>query len=359
MGGRVMINRIPLVLKYDAWPSADKSMWDALFSTGDIFDGTGPCEHWSEGSRQKRRQGYGQWLSFLQRTNPDALVRSPVERITQSAVRAYIEECVARLKPRSTSGLISDLYVIATHISQDTDWTWLATASQRLLQRANTRSLPAAHQITAGEIFEWSVGRMADLQAQEDILDLRKAIWFRQALMIGFLISRPLRRRSLLAMDTDRHLTKTPDGFHVSLRACDMKDGKARSFPLPSLLVDPMSQYLKQHRVILLQGKRSSALWISQYGEPMTPDGLSRELPKVTERYLGLALRPHSFRHIAATSIAELDPEHVNIIRDILGHATLDMSEKHYNRASGISSCNALQSIVEDIRKNVPKMGRA
>jgi len=92
---------------------------------------------------------------------------------------------------------------------------------------------------------------------------------------------------------------------------------------------------------------------------PMTADGLSRELPKVTERHLGVALRPHAFRHVAATSVAETAPEHVNIIKDLLGHATLDMAQKHYNRATGISSCNALQSIMEDIRDDVPKMGRA
>jgi site-specific recombinase XerD len=76
-------------------------------------------------------------------------------------------------------------------------------------------------------------------------------------------------------------------------------------------------------------------------------------------RHLGIALRPHAFRHIAATSIAEYDPEHVNIIRDILGHASLNMAQKHYNRATGISSCNGLQSIVEDFRKAVPIMSKA
>ncbi len=63
-------------------------------------------------------------------------------------------------------------------------------------------------------------------------------------------------------------------------------------------------------------------------------------------------MRPHAFRSVAATSIAEFDPANVNIIRDVLGHATLDMAEKHYNRANGISACNALQSLVENIRKS-------
>ena len=139
------------------------------------------------------------------------------------------------------------------------------------------------------------------------------------------------------------------DRYLLKFGAEDMKDGKAREFLLPEAFTSPMRQYLRRHRPILLRGKTSDALWISQYGCPITEDGLSRELPKVTKRYLGIELRPHAFRHIAATSIAEFAPEHVNIIRDILGHATLNMAEKHYNRAKGISSCNALQSVMKNI----------
>jgi site-specific recombinase XerD len=120
-----------------------------------------------------------------------------------------------------------------------------------------------------------------------------------------------------------------------------------------------MQAYLTTFRPLLLGDKLSNALWINQYGYGITPDGFSRELPKIVKCHLGVEIRPHAFRHIAATTIAERDPEHANIIRDILGHATLSMSEKHYNRATGISSCTKLQSLVEDIHKSVPIMGRA
>ncbi len=186
-----------------------------------------------------------------------------------------------------------------------------------------------------------------------------RAIRFRQALMIGFLIARPVRRRALLGMRVGKHLVPGNGRYDLCFQPEDMKDRKARSFLLPRDLVTPMDIYLDLHRPELVQGKACDALWINQYGNPITPDGLSRELPKVTMRHLGVEMRPHAFRHIAATSIAEADPEHVNIIRDLLGHATLDMSQKHYNRATGLSSCNGLQSVVEDIRKGMPIIGRA
>lgn len=341
-----MADRIPLVLKFEDWPQPDRSAWDALFAPGDLFDDLGPCQSWTEGSRRKRRQGYGQWLSFLMRRQPETLALAPSERVTQSRVRAYIEECEARLQPKSTAGLILDLHVIASAISPDAEWSWLATACSRLQTKADRRSLPAPHPITASQIFQWSLARMEEVEEDGRLQPLKKAIWFRQALMIGFLIARPVRRRALLAMKVEQHLVEVSDRFHLQFAAEDMKDKKDRDFPLPADLATPMRLYLNVHRPVLLNGKISDFLWINQNGDPITPDGLARELPKLTERHLGTALRPHAFRHVAATSIAEFDPEHVNIIRDILGHTTLDMAEKHYNRATGISSCNALQSII-------------
>jgi integrase len=85
----------------------------------------------------------------------------------------------------------------------------------------------------------------------------------------------------------------------------------------------------------------------------LTPDGFSRALPKTTKQNLGVALRPHAFRHIAATSIAEGDPEHVGIIRDILGHATLQMAEKHYNRAQQIDSARRYGVVLEELKKKL------
>lgn len=351
LGGAVT-DHIPLVLKHEHWPQADKSAWKALFTSGDIFDDIGPCRDWSDGTRRKRRQGYGQWLSFLMRTDTDALALAPADRIDRSRVRNYIEECEARLQPKSVAGLIDDVFALALALSRERDWSWLATACKRLQTKANRRSLPPPHPVSANQVFEWSLDRIAQLDDDPKLPPLKRAIWFRQALMIGFLVARPVRRRALLAMTVDRHLVLTGDRYFLKFGAEDMKDGKDRDFPLPAALTAPMRDYVERHRLVLLGTRGSDALWINQYGVAITADGLARELPKVTERHLGVALRPHAFRHVAATSIAEFDPEHVNIIRDILGHATLNMAEKHYNRATGISSCNALQSVMEGIRKD-------
>lgn len=344
-----MTKRIPLVLKFDDWPVEDKRAWDALFDAEDIFSDTGTCMHWSEGSRRKRAQSYGQWLSFLWREGPEALAEAPGARLTEERTRKFLAECDSRLAPRSPFGLLSDLYQLMKHIAPENDLNWLKSLVNRLRLRADAASLPEAHGVTAQSIWSWSIGRLVELEQDAMLSPELRAIRFRQALMIGFLIARPYRRRALLGMKIDTHLRAQGESFSLHFAAEDMKDRRARTAPFPAELAPAMRRYLEHHRLELLDGRTSDHLWISQYGEPITADGLSRELPKVTMRHFGVALRPHAFRHIAATSIAETAPKHVGIIRDILGHAMLDMSQKHYNRATGITSCDAYQDVVSRI----------
>ena len=350
-----MTDGLPLVLKFDDWPQADKTAWDTLFTKGAFLDDDGPAASWSDGTRRMRRQAYGQWLSFLSRHAPDTFDQKPWKRIRKRLVQQYIAECEERLAPKSTANLLSGLYAVACAMKPKHDWAWLNTASKRWSSKAQRHSLSPSLPITAEEVFRWSVNRLEGVEALPELTTKRRAIWARQALMIGFLISRPVRRRALLAMQEASHLVALTEGLNVTFSSADMKDRQERAFPLPRALVEPMKRYLEVHRRVLLAGKSSDYLWINQYGDPITPDGFSRELPRITRYGLGVAMRPHVFRHVAATSIAEFDPVHVNIIRDILGHATLEMAEKHYNRASGISAFSAYQDVIDNMRKELRK----
>ncbi|GAW36758.1 phage integrase family protein [Roseovarius sp. A-2] len=193
---------------------------------------------------------------------------------------------------------------------------------------------------------------MDDVCDDTSLSEKKRAIHFRDALIIGFLIARPVRKRALLAMDVDTHLVVRGQGFSLHFPKEGMKDGRPRDYPFPEKLTVPMQEYLDVHRPILLGTNGGLGLWINQYGNRFAYDGFTRLFGTLMETHLGCHLRPHRFRDIAATSIAEFDPVHVGVIRDILGHATLDMAEKHYNRASQVSSCNALQSLHEKLLRD-------
>ncbi|WP_425045257.1 tyrosine-type recombinase/integrase [Primorskyibacter sp. S87] len=340
---------VPIVLKYDNWPEADQRAWCALVTPAGLFDDGGKGAHWSDGTQKMHKQAYGQWLSYLHRNHKDLVPQAPDQRVTRETVQRFVLDAQSRLQPRSVANLVTGLTLVVTN-TYPGDWGWLNTLCRRLQNEANAYRLKPILNLSAGEIFKWSLQRMAEVE-DADLRPLKRAIYFRQALMIGFLICRPVRRRALLAMTVTTHVERSAESVIVHFRKEDMKDGLSRSFGLPEELVQPFLLYLDIYRPVLVGDGRLKALWVNQYGEAITPDGLSRELPKVTATHLGVELRPHAFRHIAATSIAEFDPEHVGIIRDLLGHATMKTAEKYYNRAGSISSCNALQKVVAGYRK--------
>lgn len=348
---------IPLILKKPDWPEADKKAWDGLVHSGRFLEDEGAFSKWSESTKKINTERYGQWLSFLARKRPDDLLVAPTKRLMSEAISAYVIECNERLRTVTTAQLVLTLLKIGRALEPEGDWSHLARTSDLLFFRSDIGTLKPRVPIFAGEILSWSIKRMDDVQSAWAGTKLYQAVAFREALMVGALIACPVRVRSFMGMTLNRHLREVADQFEFHFDGHDMKDNRARSFIITRALTNPLRMYRDHFRPILLSDKRSDAFWITHHGKPMMRESFTGQLAATTETFFGLRLRPHSFRHIAATSIAELDPEHVRIIRDILGHANLEMAERHYNRASAISSCNALQSIVADIRRNALRMG--
>jgi integrase len=70
-----------------------------------------------------------------------------------------------------------------------------------------------------------------------------------------------------------------------------------------------------------------------------------------TAQAFGVAISPHNFRHVAASTIAADDPEGVTGIAAVLHHASLKTSEAHYNKARQMEACRQYQSTVARLRR--------
>jgi integrase len=83
----------------------------------------------------------------------------------------------------------------------------------------------------------------------------------------------------------------------------------------------------------------------------MTSSALSYQLKARTKEEFGTAINPHSFRHMAATTIATVDPENATFIAAILGHSSAGSSDRHYNRARTIDSGRRYQALITAARQ--------
>jgi len=59
----------------------------------------------------------------------------------------------------------------------------------------------------------------------------------------------------------------------------------------------------------------------------------------------------HSFPRSAATSIAVENPEHVHIVRGVLGHTTMQSSERHYIHARTLAASRRYQQRILELRR--------
>jgi integrase/recombinase XerD len=350
---------LPLILKRPNWPIIDQIAWDALFTEGDLLDGCGPCVRWSEGSRRKREQAYGHWLAFLSRRGPLGMPSDVTDRATLETVVAFIEKELTRCSVRTVYMHMEDLLFLLRAMAPRKDWDWLHRIVVRLRARSNLGELKPRAGVTAPQIYKWALTRMRQADAMNSVTDLQRATLYRDGLMVGLLIARPLRLRTFIAIELGRQLVARSDGFLLRFAPKDIKDKKAHEYAVPSELVEPLQRYLRFHRPNLLRKKSSQRLWITRRGGPFSYAGFQRQLAALTFREFGEALRPHAFRHIAATTIAIEDPEHVSIIADVLGHATLAMSQKHYNLARGIEANASYQEIMQSIRKAAEQRTRS
>lgn len=197
----------------------------------------------------------------------------------------------------------------------------------------------------------WALLRLLEVDEGQSADPIVQAVAFRHAISIGLLVSASERLRAFAGLNVGQVSVITDGLLRLELPADMTKNEKGRNILLHGALAGWLRRYLGQYRVVLLRGTTSEALWISRDGGPLTYDGFGAGLRLVMEREFGLPLRPHAFRAIAASGTAEMLPEQVGIVREILEHATLAMAELHYMRVSNVRACRGYQSVAAGVRK--------
>lgn len=348
----------PLLLKMVDWPEADRLAWNALFASGDILNDRGTCFDWAEGSRRKREQSYSRWLGFLRNVGAFAPQDGPTDRARPARIAAFIASEQHRCKMRTVHIRVEDLWFLFRAMDPERDWQWLYEIVLRLRAVANIGFLKPHPGVDAVKIFDWARTRLASVDAEVGPIDRDRAVRYRDGLIVGLLISTPVRSRTFLAIAIGDHLKDLGAGFQLRFKPADIKDRKHHDFPVHPQLTTPLRRYLETFRPVLLQGQCTNRLWVSQRGAPLCHDSLYGHLCDLTLREFGERLGPHAFRHVAATTVAMADPKHVGIIADVLGHSSLNMAYKHYNHAGTIRAVSRYQDLQRQLRLEARRRAR-
>jgi len=346
-------------LPFAQWPAADRAAWTAAHAHGDPFEPGGLADGWAPTTRRVVENSYGLWLRFAEREGflePDSL---PASRITRERVAAYALALRVTRSPFSVQSRIQQLGDALRVMVPDQAWPWIGRAAGRLRSRAAPIRNKRDRLQSPERLAELGKQLMTEAVAIGPTLDA--AILYRNGLTIALLAYRPLRMRNLAMIRCDRHLVFRNGAWWLVFAADETKGKRPLEFPFPRDLLGNLAQYLETYRPILLTvgGQHPPApiteLWVSRDATALCYGTIAHHIKRHTRAAFGTAVNPHLFRDCAATSIAIVDPQHVRIIAAILGHSTMDTSERHYNQARGLEAGRRYQGTIAAIREDGDK----
>ena len=353
------------LLPISEWPQADREAWLRALEPVDLLDpAIGQANRWSEATRKMIVSGYGRWLSHLLRIGELHSQEHPGARATRERVSSYRAAMrAANLADYTISLALQQLGNALKVMSADEDFSWISRAAWRLHASAEPARDLRSRLRAADELIELGLALMKAAEEGEFARSAEQACLYRDGLVIAFLMRRPIRSRSLQGLRLEDHVRKRGAGWWVCLEGAIVKSGRPLEFSWPTALSKHLDRYLEVYRPALLAASQrgampGKALWISAQGTQMTSEALSTQVKNRTGRAFGEPINLHSFRYMAATTIATLDPENAAYIAAILDHSSLGASDKYYNRARSVDAGRRYGAALTEARKSRKSKGR-
>jgi integrase len=90
-------------------------------------------------------------------------------------------------------------------------------------------------------------------------------------------------------------------------------------------------------------------LWVAYAGTPISINEARYRIKRLSKKLLGVDINPHLFRDIAATDIAEFEPEGIFTAAAVLGHRNPKTTGDYYVRANRLGASRQFNLTLEKI----------
>ncbi len=283
--------------------------------------------------------------------------------VQPTLVARYVSDMRAVNASSSVADFIQKLYFVVKVINPEQDWEWLRSVWRRLNSIARPARDKQARLVDASQLFDLGLRLIAKGERAARTSSMDGAVLYRDGLIIAMLAARPIRRKNLAAIKIGEHLVRSGPAYRLRFAARETKSRRAIEFTLPSKLTPFLDRYICHHRSLLFPRNRNSKqlmtrdpsscsnLWVSVRGVGMGAETIYHRIVAHTSAKFGRSISPHLFRDAAATSVAVRDPKHVRTTMNILGHAKLATTERHYIQARSLEATRRHQTHMLGLRR--------
>ena len=190
---------------------------------------------------------------------------------------------------------------------------------------------------------------MADARRQQAHGSVRAAVTAQLAVAIAILSVAPIRLQNLTAIRLGTNLIK-PGGpasdYWLAFPDYDVKNRIRLEFPLEQYLTRLIEEYVHDFRPTLLRGRNEDYLFPGQREGAKEKISFSGQIVGRIFKATGLKMTVHQFRHAAGAIILKQRPGEYELVRQLLGHRSVQTTITSYIGLDGIQASEIFTNIV-------------
>jgi integrase len=288
-------------------------------------------------------------------------IRSLADLVERDAAKSALRAIWKRLEKRKT-GYLHNLALLLVNIGRH----WVKLPADQLeelrglrrslnpgkggMTEANRRKLLQFADLANVRRLHQLPSRLMEEAIRRDRDGVEEAVLAQTAVAIAIELKAPLRIRTLVGLDLERHIVHSRPGpkgvVHLVIPPGLVKNREPLQFELPTSVVRLIDLYCTRFRPRLVT-QPGSWLFPGRHG-PKDRGGMSKQISQMIRKQTGLQMHTHLFRHLAGFLILREHPGEFETVRLLLGHRSLETTVRFY---SGMEQAAAFRRYDEIVSK--------
>lgn len=199
-----------------------------------------------------------------------------------------------------------------------------------------------------GRVMKLPFAMMAEARRQQHA-PVRAAVTAQLTVAIAILSVAPIRLQNLTAIRLGTNLIK-PGGpasnYWLAFPNYDVKNRVRLEFPFDRYLTQLIDEYVQDFRPTLLRDRNEDYLFPGQREGSKEKISFSRQIVGRIYKSTGLKMTVHQFRHAAGAIILKQRPGEYELVRQLLGHRSIETTMNSYIGLDGIQASEIFTNIV-------------
>jgi integrase len=288
-------------------------------------------------------------------------LRSLRDRVTLDNVRTVLNFLLDRhgRKPAASIGYIAGFlkYVAETYLELDDVSVLQLKKLTSKLQKDKTKGLTPKNRERLRpfddpktvESFLALASRIRTELERDKRAAKPKALLAQAAAAIAILQAAPIRIGNLAGIRLEKHLIERSDRVYLIFAEEEVKNRQPIELELPEQVLEILAWYVRDHRPQLLASS-TDALFPGRAGQPKSSQLLGAQIGKAVHQYVGIRMHAHLFRHASAKIFLDQRPGQYEVVRQVLGHRSMQTTTAIYAGAETRSASAHFASVINERR---------